>query len=83
MTAERALHELQLDMRSQIEKYDQLQEARRSVPDQNCWYKFALVLKGFSSWLSKHVQWQQQDPAMLHRRRCGYSQLWQNAIHMC
>lgn len=33
MTAERALHELQLDMRGQIEKYDQLQEARRSVPD--------------------------------------------------
>lgn len=29
VTAERALHELQLDMRSQIEKYDQLQEARR------------------------------------------------------
>lgn len=36
MTAERALHELQLDMRSQIEKYDQLQEARRSVPDLLC-----------------------------------------------
>ncbi|DBA70500.1 TPA: hypothetical protein ACH3X2_011901 [Trebouxia sp. C0005] len=29
VTAERALHELQLDMRGQIEKYDQLQEARR------------------------------------------------------
>ena len=33
MTAERALHELQLDMRSQVEKYEQLQEARRSVLD--------------------------------------------------
>lgn len=29
VTAERALHELQLDMRSQVEKYNQLQEARR------------------------------------------------------
>ena len=29
VTAERALHELQLDMRSQVEKYNQLHEARR------------------------------------------------------
>ena len=29
MTAERAVHELQLDLRSQVEKYNQLQESRR------------------------------------------------------
>ena len=29
--AERALHELQLDMRSQVEKYNQLHEARRDA----------------------------------------------------
>lgn len=29
VTAERAVHELQLDMRSQVEKYNQLHEARR------------------------------------------------------
>ena len=31
VTAERALHELQLDMRSQVEKYNQLHEARRYI----------------------------------------------------
>ena len=29
--AEQAVHELQLDMRGQVEKYNQLQEARRCV----------------------------------------------------
>ena len=58
MTAERALHELQLDMRSQIEKYDQLQEARRSVPDQICCVALPSAYKtsDFSNWPSKHVQ---------------------------
>ena len=31
VTAERAVHELQLDLRSQVEKYSQLQESRRYV----------------------------------------------------